>query len=264
MPAADDILAHPAARRLSLAHDAAASLAALGWRTARSAVHSGGTADVAADRSWSRGALAARVRLIVHCDARPERLLLSSLEASSHDRLPSYSFGDDDPAQRRALAEIILPADLARLHRTAYPHEAAATEPARVDALPARARAAAARDEVLDEAFASVDAVRRDLLQYDLDVVRDDMDIDRDVAVETALHAAQRCELLQPIIVTDAELWSLPDRRRHDWIRIERSSLVGHERRWIDVVRGDAFASYADALTRHLAAIYRKRRFAAQ
>ena len=50
---------------LSLTRDAAATLAPLGWRVTQSAVHSGGTADVAADRAWSRDALSARVRLIL-------------------------------------------------------------------------------------------------------------------------------------------------------------------------------------------------------
>jgi len=259
MHALDEILADPAARRLSLTRDAAAALAGLGWRVTQSAVHSGGTADVAADRAWSRDALSARVRLLLRCDSRAERIVLSSLDRAHDDRLPCYTFGDDDLAQRRAVAEVI---GVDRLRSVAYPREVAFIEPARIDALPARARAVAIRDAVLDEAFSSVDAVRRDLLQHDLDVVRDDLDIDRDVAAESALQAEQRCELLYPIVVTDAELWSLPERKRHDWIRVERSSLVGHERQWIDVVHGAAVAAYADALTRHVASSYRKRRFA--
>jgi hypothetical protein len=247
---------------LTLAHDAASALTANGWRVTLAAVHSGGTADVAADRAWSRGKLFARVRLIVRCDWQPQRrFVLSALDAPA-DRLPSYCLADDDPAQRRAIASVIDPALIAQLHAAAYPHSHAVTEAGRLDALPARARAAAARDAAIDEAFASVDAVRRDLLQHDLDVVRDDFDIDRQVAAGAVLDAARRLELLYPIVITDAELRSLPDQKRRDWIRLERSSLVGHQRQWVDIVEGRAFAAYAGALTRHITASYRKRRFA--
>jgi hypothetical protein len=250
----------PSADGLSLARDASAALASLGWRTARAAVHSGGTADVAAARTWSRGKLSARVRLVIRCDSRPERLLLSSLDdAVAGDRIPSYSFGDDDPAQRRTIGEII-PTD--RLHRAAYPRELAVTDRARLDALPPPARGTALRDAVLDEAFTSVDAIRRDLLQFDLDVVRDDLDIDRGAGAETAIQAALRCDLIYPIVITDADIHALPARTRRDWIRIERSALVGGERRWIDVVQAAAFSSYAGALTRHIESAYRRRRFA--
>jgi hypothetical protein len=253
----EEILTQPLARRSTLARDAATTLAALGWRVTYSAHHSAGTADLAAERSWSRGRLTARVRLIIRCDARDERLVFPSLEGEGFDRLPSYSLGDDDPAQRRALAKLL---DDAALHAAAYPRDIAITEPARIDALHARTRAAAIHDPALDEAFASIDAVRHDLLRHDLDVIADDLDIDRDVAVESAVDAAHRCELLVPVVITDAELWSLPGRRRHPWLRAERASLVGHERQWVDVAQD--FEGYAGALTRHVNAQYRKRRFA--
>ena len=281
MPTANDLLTHPTARRPALARDAAAALAANGWRITHAARYSGGTADVAADRSWSRGRLTARVRLVIRCDSRDQRLVFSSLEDST-DRLPFYSFGDDDPAQRRALSRLfdgepspgLRPPSpalrervdddtlISELHAAAYPRETALTEPARIDAPRARTRVAALADAVLDEAFASIDAVRRDLLQHDLDVIGDDLDIDRDFAAQAAIDAAHRCELIYPIVITDAELWALPRKQRRDWLRIERASLVGHERQWIDIVEATGFASYAEALTRHLSAAYRKRRFA--
>src|SRR5438105_4934040 len=105
MPTANDLLTHPTARRPALARDAAAALAANGWRVTHAARYSGGTADIAADRSWSRGRLRARVRVVIRCDSREERLVFSSLEEST-DRLPFYSLGDDDPAQRRALSRL--------------------------------------------------------------------------------------------------------------------------------------------------------------
>ena len=256
MAIADDLLTEPAARRASLARDAAATLAAHGWRVTQAARHSAGTADVAAERAWSRGRLTARMLLVIRCDSRDERLVFSTLDDAA-DRLPSYSLGDDDPAQRRALGKLF---DDSQLHAAAYPRERALTEPARIDAPRARTRAAAIADEALDEGFASIDAVRRDLLQHDLDVISDDMDIDRDMAMQSALDMAYRCALIYPIVITDAELWSLPDRRRHDWLRIERASVVGHERQWIDVVSD--LASYAETLTRSISAAYRKRRFA--
>ena len=262
MAVIDDILAEPAARRLALARDAADALAASGWRMTYAAVHSGGTADLAAERTRTHNKLAARVRLIIHCDSRQQRFVLSSLDAPITDRLPFYSLGDDDPAQRRALAATLDPDLIAQIHAAAYPRAIALTERAQIDAPPARAHVAAISDQVLDEAFASADAVRRDLLQHDLDVIRDDADIDRDFAAHGAIDAAHRCELLYPIVITDAELRSIPDKKRHDWLRVERTSLVGHQRQWIDLVHGAAFAHYADALTRHISAAYRKRRFA--
>ena len=258
MPTAVDLLTHPSARRPTLARDTATALAANIWRVIHAARYSGGTADIAADRTWSRGRLTARVRLVIRCDSREERLVFSSLGEAS-DRLPFYSLGDDDPAQRRALSKLF---DDSELHAAAYPRETALTEPARIDAPSANARVAAIADAALDEAFASIESVRRDLLQHDLDVIGDDLDIDRDFAGQTAVDAAHRCELIYPIVITDAELWSLPERRRHDWLRVERASLVGHERQWIDVVETANFASYAGALTRHISAQYRKRRFA--
>jgi hypothetical protein len=252
----NDILAHPAARRLALADHAARVLGAHGWRVTRAAAHSAGIADLAAARTWSRGRLAARVRLVIRCDSRDERLVFASL-GDAVDRIPFYSLGDDDPQQRRALAKLL---DDALIHAAAYPREKAITEPAQIDALRARTRVAAVADPVLDEAFASVAAVQRDLLQHDLDVISDDMDIDHDMAMHAAVDAAQRCELIYPIVITDAELWTLPAKRRHDWLRVERASVVGQQRQWIDVV--SAFDSFEEALTQHVNATYRKRRFA--
>jgi hypothetical protein len=256
MLTADDLLTEPAARRASLARDAAAALTAHGWRTTHAARHSAGTADIAAQRSWSRGRLTARVLLVIRCDSRDARLVFTTLEDAA-DRLPSYSLGDDDPRQRRALAGLL---DDAQLHAAAYPREKALIEPAHLDAPRARTRVAAIADTVLDEAFASIDAVKNDLLQHDLDVIGDDMDIDRDAAMQSATDMAHHCDSIYPIVLTDAELWSIPEQRRHDWIRVERASLAGQERQWIDVVH--AFPSYAGALTRHISAVYRKRRFA--
>src|SRR6266850_1719776 len=88
MPTVDDLLTHPAARRPTLAGGAAAALAANGWRVTHAARYSG--------RTWSRARMTARVRLVIRCDSRDERLVFSSLEVSS-DRLPFYSLGDDDP-----------------------------------------------------------------------------------------------------------------------------------------------------------------------
>ena len=42
MPIANDLLIHPTARRPALARDAAAALAANGWRVTHAAAHSGG------------------------------------------------------------------------------------------------------------------------------------------------------------------------------------------------------------------------------
>ncbi len=258
MPTAVDLL-H---RHLPLAHAAATALTAHGWRVTPSAAHSGGTADVAAERRWIRGKLTARVRLIVRCEAANERFALPTLDTAAGDPLPTYSLGDDDPAQRRSLAAVIDAALIEHLHALAYPHEMAVTLPAHIDALAARARAAAPRDPAVDEAFISVDAVRHDLLQHDLDGLRDDMEIDADCAATLILDGAHRCELVYPIVLTGAELWSFPAMRRCHWMRLERLTLVGHQRQWIDIVEAEAFASYAAALTRHITATYRKRRFA--
>jgi hypothetical protein len=202
MPTVDDLLTHPAARRPTLARDAATALAANGWRITHAARYFGGMADVAADRTWSRGRITARVRLVIRCDSRDQRLAFSSLGDWS-DGLPFYSLGDDDPAQRRALGKLF---DDSQLHAAAYPRQTALTEPARIDAPRAPARVAAIADAALDEAFASIDAVRHDLLQHDLDVIADDLDIDRDFAAQAAIDAAHRCELIYPIVITDAEL----------------------------------------------------------
>lgn len=263
MPIADDILIHPDARRLTLAHQTAAALEAHGWDVAQAVVHSAGTADVAAERIWSRSKLTARVRLIIRCHWRSDPLVFASApQRPGGDRPLSYSFGDDDPAQRRALAELLDAPLIARIHAAAYPREVSVVEPAHVDAPPAADRGTGVLDSSINMAIVAADAVHVDLLDHDLDVVRDDLDIDRDAGTRAALDAVYRCELLYPIVVTSAEIRSLPQQRRHDWLRIERSSLVGSERRWIDVVEAPAFASYADALTRHFNAAYRKRRFA--
>jgi hypothetical protein len=198
----------------------------------------------------------------VHCDATSERLLFPATDTTGGDPIPFYSLGDDDPAQRRALAAVASAEAIAQLHESAYPRDEARLRGARIDAMRARSRGAAISLPSLDDAFHAIDAVRSDLLAHDLDIVRDDLDLDRDSGVQTLLGGAMRCDLLYPIVITDATLWSLPDIRRHDWLRVERRSVVGHERRWVDIVNAEDFAPYAQALTRHLNAALRKGRFA--
>src|SRR6266498_2536707 len=134
MLTADDLLTHPAARRLALARDAAAALTANGWRVKQAARHAAGTADIAAERSWSRGRLTARVRLVIRCDSREERLVFSALDDAA-DRIPFYSLGDDDPQQRRMLAKLF---DDAQPHEAVYPREKALIAPAQLNAPRAR------------------------------------------------------------------------------------------------------------------------------
>jgi len=253
MPAsiADDLLASPGA----------AALTAAGWRVMYAATHSAGVADLAAERRWSSGKLTARVRLVVHCDSS-DRLLFPAIYGGGADALPFYSLAEDEPRQRRALTLLAGPELVEQLQAKAYPRDVALIRRAHIDPLPARARAAAISAAAIDDAFLAVEAIRGDLLAHDLDIARDDLELDRDAAAQTMFEAAARCDLLHPIVITRAEIWTVPDRKRHPWLRAERCAIAGHERAWIDVVNAEAFESYAQALTRHISAAFRKRRFA--
>ena len=66
----------------------------------------------------------------------------------------------------------------------------------------------------------------------------------------------RRCDLLHAIVVTDRTM-------RPKSIRLEQSRVIGADYRWIDVVRSNVFADYANALTRHYASRFAKRRFKA-
>jgi hypothetical protein len=248
-------------RAVTLTRSAASALQAAGWSVREGAVHSSGTVDVAAQRRFLRGDLEAVIHLLIIVDSSEGELVFSEGEGMIEHAPIAFSLGDDDPAQRRALAAVLSADLLAHLHATAYPRERSITAPLRVDAPKARTRASFFRssngDAPFDRAFAALDGVHDDLMKLAIETIADDLELlsagDAATAIDPFLR---RCDLLHGIIVTDQVM-------RCNAVRLERSSVVGTEHRWIDVVRSEAFADFADALTRHYTARLSKRRIRA-
>jgi len=282
----DEIRDNPAARSLVAARGVAARLTSLGWRVRQGAVHSAGVADAAADRTWHRGELAARVQFVLRCHAGGQ--LLFSEGDKVEDALASYWAGDDLPEQRRALAAILETRDLdaaailGELQRTAYPAEEAAIAPARIAAPPAAIHATAFREpragfepfaDLAGEAFASLDAIRNDLFAHDCEVLDGDLEtLAGDPRGQSpAVHAqqalaglARTCELLHAIVVTDAQLSVLSGGNRviaAPAVRLHRLHLVTSDQTWIDIVHADTFDDYAESITRSYERAFAKRKF---
>jgi hypothetical protein len=255
----------PDARSLSLARPVAEALRGLDWSAGEAVHFSGGTLDVSAQRRFERGPLGARVRLAVFCDAgEPRELTIAETEAGDL-ALASYALGDDDRAQRdaigRALAPFVDSAALTALHASAYPHEQSLVEPCRVPAPPARTHHASALAGLdTTTAFAAIDAIRADLLAFDLDVVVDDLSLlaGADERAEHARHSlafrAASCDLIHVVLVTDATMTEAS-------VRLVRTTLAGQAPRWIDVVQSEAFDEYAARITSHYDAQFRRRNF---
>jgi len=233
-------------RVISILRDARTHMNAAGWSVREGASHSRGTVDLAAQRSWRRGEIEAVLHLLVIID--PSEGELAFLETAG--KVPhapiTVSLGDDDPALHQALGDELF----ARVHAIAYPREQSITAPAHVEAPAARTRASfATGNESLARAFDALDGVRGDLLNFALEMLADD----GEPAIEPFIR---RCDLLHAIVITDRTM-------RTKSVRLERSRVVGADYQWIDVVRSNAFADYANALTRHYASRFAKRRFTA-
>lgn len=254
------------ARPLTLGGSVSSTLRRLQWVVSDHASFTGGTATVSAQRRYRRASLGASIRLAVFCDAAAADRELTIAETSARAVKPaSYALGDDDRTQRETIGRALAPfvdsaAALAALHAAAYPHERALVEPCHVDAPPARDFASAIADLDVATAFAAIDAIRGDLLQFDLDVVVDDLSL-LDAAEERAEHAATSlafraasCDLVHVVLVTAAAMPAA-------FVRLVRSSLVGHETRWIDVVQAEAAEQYFEKVTSHYDAQFRARKF---
>ncbi len=230
-------------RVISLIREAKAILTAAGWTVREGAAHSRGTVDLAAQRTWRRGDLEAHVHLLVILDPYDGELELLDVPGKIPHAPITFSLGDDDPTLQQLLGDELF----ARVHAIAYRREQSITAPARVEAPPARIRASFSR-ESFGRAFEALDGVRDDLLQFALDMLADDGEDALDPFI-------RRCDLLHAIAITDRTM-------RQKSIRLEQSRVIGADYRWIDVVRSNAFADYANALTRHYASRFAKRRFA--
>jgi hypothetical protein len=285
------ILESQAARSLAFTRSVAATLQELEWQVTESAFYSRGAIDVAANRTWTGGPLTARLRLAVFCVATAgRRLLFSAQPPSGEDSLPGFRLGDDDPGRREAIRQLLvrhLEAEaveeaIRELHVAAYPNGAARTQAAHVPALSARTCASGFREIddagraisggftlAVADAFACGDAIRDDLLRFELDVIGDDLEVEApqdriELATSTLVQAASSCELIHPVVVTDAPLSILGDAVKpteRPWLRLMRSSLVAAEHRWIDVVNEATFPRYASLMTKHYDAHYKRRTF---
>lgn len=231
-------------RVISLIREARSVLTTAGWPVREGAAHSLGTVDLAAQRTWRRGELEAHLHLLVIVDPHEDELELLDTPGKVPHAPLTFSLGDDDPALRQLLGE-----DLAvRVHAIAYPREQSITAPAHVDAPPARIRASFATiGESAARAFAALDGVREDLLDFALETLADD----GEDAIDPFIR---RVDLLHAIVITDRTM-------RPKSIRLEQSRVIGADYRWNDVVRSDAFTEYANSLTRHYASRFARRRF---
>jgi hypothetical protein len=183
------------------------------------------------------------VRLLVIVDRSEGELDLSTVDGHVPHAPLTFSLGDDDPAQRRALAAVL---DVDQLHAAAYHREQSITAPAIVEAPPARRRASSIHDAAFERAFAALDGVRLDLLEFAIDTIADELD----------LEWVRRRDLLHAIVTTG--------RTMHDEsVRVEQPRVVGADYRWLDVVQSAAFPEFMQTLTRHYDASLQKRRFKA-
>jgi hypothetical protein len=241
------------------------ALRRLEWVVSEHVKFSGGTLDLAAQRRYARGPLGARVRLAVFSDAAPPRELTVAETAPVAVTLASYALGDDDRVQRETIGRVLAPhvdssAALAALHAAAYPQERSLVQPCRVSPPPAHITASGIADLDTSVAFAAIDAIRADLLAFDLDVIVDDLTLIDD-ADERVAHAstslafrAASCDLLHVVLVTAATL-PAPS------VRLVQATLTGGEPCWIDVVQSASATEYFEKVTSHYDAQFRRRQF---
>lgn len=241
----EEIRSSDAGRSIALIRDVAASLRALGWMAREAAEHSAGVLDLAATRIATRKGLETRVHLLIRCHSG-SHVLFSEAAREVDDSVASYSIGDDDLAQRRALTEV-----LGAYEVEAVLHRAPIAPRAKTHAASYRGDDAFA--VIADDAFLSIDIVLHDLFDDDLDVLADDLDAGGDASALLA-PLARRRDLVHAIIVTDAPLTVIGDRLSdRDWLRIHRTRVAGAGGGWVDVVGAEAFAKYARAVTKHYA-----------
>ena len=185
--------------------------------------------------------------MIVIDDAEGELAFLEAEGKADHAPL-TFSLGDEASMLSRELA--------AQLHALAYRRGQSITSAAQVEAPKARLRAAWSSGD-FTRAFAALDGVHNDLLKFSIDTLTDDLELlDADDAEAAIAPFARRRVLLHAIAITNQTM-------RTKTMRLEQARVVGADYRWIDVVRSDAFADFADALTGHYAARFAKRRFTA-
>src|SRR5207253_5585864 len=172
MPVTSDT---PAARSLALGRAVFDALRGLKWSAGQAVTFSGGTIDVSAQRRYQRGSLLARVRLAVFCDVAEAGDATIGASETADLPLASYTLGDDDRTQREAIDRELAPyvdpaAALAALHAAAYPHERSLVAPCHIAAPPMPAAASSVAGLDTTGAFTAIDAIRADLLAFDLDV----------------------------------------------------------------------------------------------
>ncbi len=234
----DEIRNSPEGRALGLGRAVAGTFGQLGWITREGAAYASGLADVAATRSWERKNRETRVHVVVRCEFAG-RVLFSESSRATEDVIASHAAGDTIDFEKLAPAPPPPAAPPARIHASAFRAE----EPVR---------------SVINEAFASIDAILRELRAHDLDVVRDDISAGAD-EMETLAPLSRRRDLVHAIVVTDAALSTLGETiKRHPWLRLHRARVIGADDRWIDVVSADSVEKYATAVTRHYASTKRR------
>jgi hypothetical protein len=231
-------------RVIALIREARTVLTAAGWSVREGPAHSGGTVDLAAQRTWRGGELEAVLHLLVTVDPQEGELEFLDIAGKIPHAPITFSLGDDDPALQHALGEELF----AHVHALAYRREQSITAPVHVDAPPARTRASLAAGS-FTRAFDALDGVRDDLLTFALEMLADD----GEPAIDPFIR---RRDLLHAIVITGRTM-------RPKSIRLEQSRVIGADYRWIDVVRSNAFADYANSLTRHYASRFARRRFTA-
>ena len=256
--------ATPAARSLALGRAVADALRGQEWSVGEAVVFSGGIIDVSAQRRYQRGPLTARIRLAIFCDADESRELTIAVSPTAELPLASYALGDDDRAQREAIRRELTPyvdpaTALAALHAAAYPHARSLVHAYSVPAPPARTAATSIAGLDTTAAFDALEAIRADLLSFDLDVLVDDLSL-LDDAEERAEHArtslafrAASCDLIHIVLVT-AAAFDVPS------VRLVRTTLAGATQ-WIDVVQSGAVDEWTARATSHYDAQFRRHNF---
>jgi hypothetical protein len=224
----------------SLPHTLAAAFRHAGWDVREGAVVGRTAVDAAAPTCVARPGIEARVWAMVGTIG--DLAAREIPDEAGEDSLPMYWLGEDDRKQRSAIAERLGSAAEQKIHAKAYRNGEAIIYAARVLAPKARAYVSFS-DPDIDRMFATIDDWRRALLEQDISCMEEEMDV-----------AIGRCELLHPIVITDATM-------QKPWVRLQQTELIGGGTRWLDVVAAEHADDYVRALHQHYNNAFTKRRF---
>jgi hypothetical protein len=229
-----------AERAIALARSVAGLLRAGGWRVQEGMRYTCGVLDLVADRDAARR--------LISIDAGGGEVAFS--ESEPFDAAPlAFRLGDDTPLQARALADAGLGAIVQKM---AYRRGKSVSTTKRKNVPRAASYASLFRAtnpefaRTIHNALHAIDAVYDDLLHSAIETLRDDLLLlSEEDARELLKPMVERVTSLHGIVITDATLWAIGDRRRSvKHVRLAQSAIGENDPRWIDIVHESAIAQF--------------------